>query len=261
MRPVLRTVLWALAAATAALAASPAAADVVVLEGNDVPLTGRILEETPDTLVFRIHGLGEQARMTIEKSRVKAYWREDNSYIEYVRNETERKERIAELTSPDTVTEESPAGPLLPRAPAPPRGRTGAEIRQDMFASAWEEALGALPSFPGSGLAYLAACAAVLAGLIFGGGRVAGIPRMTPARAAGLAAVTGVLAWCAFTASGRVVLPEFVPLLVLAEALVWLAAVRILAGGTLGKGLLLLTLCLGTILLVGGTAFSILSVF
>ena len=74
--------------------ATPVFADVVVLESNDVPLTGVILGETETHIEFQIKGLGETSSFTIEKARIKRFWREDTNHWKFRESEKAHQEAV-----------------------------------------------------------------------------------------------------------------------------------------------------------------------
>ena len=72
--------LWSILVLCAAAAVSAVArADVVILVGNDVPLTGEILSEDRTAVFFRIRGMTREERIRIERSRIRRYWREEQT--------------------------------------------------------------------------------------------------------------------------------------------------------------------------------------
>ncbi len=243
--------------------------DVVILKENDVPLTGRIIGEDENTITFQVHGLGEGSRFHIDKGRVKRYWREENDFFEFMRNERERQGTLDRLV-PAEAPPAPPPAPAAASADAPPtapapevpavRGRSAAEIRQMLLDKGWTRVRSALPGTTFSRLLAMLGSLALLGLLFRTGGRVAGIPKMQWSQAVLLSLFTHLLAFVAFAAPRTVLRPEHLPLLVSAEFLAWLAFVRILTGGILSRAVLLLSFCIASLALVGGSVFSVLTV-
>ena len=122
MLPV-RRLLPALLVVLASGAAAPA--DVVILEDNDVPLTGTILRETETTLRFRIRGLPEGSYVEIQKERIKHYWRDGSDDLEApARPPPEAVVLGAPATAEPAVSEPEPeqARRPEPRSPEEIRG-------------------------------------------------------------------------------------------------------------------------------------------
>ncbi|MEN8148823.1 MAG: hypothetical protein ABFS86_03305, partial [Planctomycetota bacterium] len=142
-----------------------ARADVVILEDNEIPLTGEILSEDDETIVFRIRGLDEDSWLEIDRARVRGFWREDGD-----------------------VTPVRPSRPARP-APVSTRGRAAPD-RLDLALSRMAFVV---PDDPGLKVLLWLVAYGALTLLIALGGRLAGIERLRPGRAAILAIVAELL--------------------------------------------------------------------
>ncbi|MEN8149089.1 MAG: hypothetical protein ABFS86_04655, partial [Planctomycetota bacterium] len=96
--------------------------------------------------------------------------------------------------------------------------------------------------------------------LIALGGRLAGIERLRPGRAAILAIVAELLVLLGVMAGRAVPEPMTFPLLFAALATAWVLTVRILTREVAAKAVLLLGFTVSTVILVAGSVFSVLTV-
>lgn len=240
---------------------TPAFGDVVILESNDIPLTGVILSETDAALEFQIKGLGERSRFTIEKSRVKRFWREGDDHWEFSASnkaheaavERVRRREAEKANPPEILTFDPPEHPAA--------GRSNSEVRADLIARAVDRLTYCVPdSLPLQGLLALGGVLA-LALLIFIGGKVADLPSLSIQRSVVLS----------FLAGGAVValtevLPELglppglLPAFILVLTLVWLVTARLLSRGRFLKGVIMLSFVLATLFVAGSSVFGILAV-
>jgi hypothetical protein len=237
-----------------------ALADVVILRDNDIPLQGRILAETDTSITFQIRGLGDGAKMEIMKSRVRRFWREENSYFEYLQAEKTRMGSLGRLgPEKEPAAAKAVAAPAEP--PPPPRSaRSAAEVRAALLGKAWDRLRSAVP---GSSILRVLLCLLSIlcfAGLLHTGGRVAGLRRLGLQQAGLLSLITHLLVITAVAAPRTVLRPEYLPVLVTGEVLVWLLLARLLAGAALSRVFLLFSFCLGSTLFLGGSVFSVLTV-
>lgn len=260
------------------LAAAAARADVVILKGNDVPLTGRIVKEDAHSVRFQIKGLGDASFVDIEKSRIIRMWREENTYWDYLEGERARKEVLERLRGDDDVggpgadgaekgaaesgPDEAPGGEAAgPPVPEKSRARTDHEIRRDLVEITVERFSSVVPEHPALRIVLFLVLYGALTLLVFAGSRVADLPKLRLGRSAILALVAtlfvGSTAWGAW--SGR--LEQSVPVLAAGETALWVLVSRLLAGGPLSKSVLLLSFVLASIVLLAATMFSILSAF
>jgi hypothetical protein len=239
--------------------APPALADVVILKENDIPLQGRIVAESETTLTFQIRGLGDGAKMEIEKARVRRFWREENSYFEFLQGEKDRIGTLGRIGSPPAPSRAT-APPEPAAAPAARIARTTSEIRRALVDKAWNRLRSALPGEAILRVLLFVGSILFLGALLHTGGRVSGLRRLRLPQAALLSLITHLLVVVAIAAPRTVLRPDYLPVLVTAEVLVWLLMVRLLAGAVMTRAFLLFSFCLGSLVLVGGSVFSVLTV-
>ena len=235
-----------------------ASADVICLNGNDLPLSGTIIEDDPekDHILFRIKGLRDGSEFQISRSRISRYWREENNYVDYAEGEREREETLERLRNGPSA-ENIVAKPAEPPPRAAPR--TYGEVRANLLARAKARVASFLPDHPILRV-ILAVCAfLIIAGLLQVGSRVADLPRLKFGRASLLALVTLFLVVLGFLGPGRLVGERTLPLLISGEILTWVMLTRILGGGTISRSVLLLSFFISSIFVVGGSLFSIVS--
>ena len=241
--------------------ASAARADVVILEQNDMPLTGRILSETKDAIVFQLRGLGDVSRFSIERSRIKRYWREENTYWEYQKSEREYAAMLERLRNAKPEPKEPPeaAAETAPPEPAPPRGRSGVEIREALALKALDRVKGIIPGSPIARLGLVLLGVVALSGLIYLGSRVADLPGLGLGKAAVLAVVAAGFSFVFVLAPPETLRPGSFPLVIVGQIAIWLVLARVLAGGTFSKAVLLFSFLVATLFLTGSSIFSVLS--
>jgi hypothetical protein len=243
-----------------------ARADVVILKGNDVPLTGRIVREEDGYIRFQIKGLGSTSTVDIEKSRIVRYWREENTYWEYLKGEKERQatlDRLQKLEEQKRAeagrTEKEAAEAKKPVPPAPvARLRTEPEIRRDLLTRAMDRVRGLIPGNLVFRLFGLLVLYFVLTLLLFAGSRVADLPRLKFARAALLALATVFFTALAIASSMNLKEPQALPAILAGVAVAWVLLSRLLAGGAVSKSVLLLSFFLACVLLLSASLFSVL---
>jgi len=241
MRPWSILVLCAVAAVPAV-----ARADVVLLVGNDVPLTGEILSEDRTAVFFRIRGMTREERIRIQKSRIRRYWREEQTAWERAAGpETAEFPGLAALVPPPPSADPSPAGTSKPEAPL-------------------ERGIGRLmvfvPEDPGLRILFWLAGFGALSLLFHFGGRLAELDKMRLGRGAVLALVSQFLLLLGILAYRSVPEPMTFPLLVSGLIVVWVLVAHMLGGDRVSKAVLLLSFCVASLLLVVGSLFSVLTV-
>jgi hypothetical protein len=245
----------------AILLATPALADVVILDSNDVPLSGVILSETDTTLEFQIKGLGQNSRFTIDKSRIKKFWREKNSHWEFKDVERDHKEAVERASERKQVPMKK--GPVLtfplPEDLTP--GRSNREVRADLIA----RTVGRVEAFVPDSLALRGLMALggtlLLALLIFIGGRLADLPSLSIQKSLVLAFLAGIAVAAMIVVFPMLHLPPgLLPGLILMLTFVWLIAARVLSHGRFVKGAVMLSFVLATIFVAGSSILGILTV-
>ncbi len=241
---------------------TPALADVVILECNDVPLTGVILSETDKAIEFQIKGLGDRSRFTIEKSRIKRFWREENDQWEFKASNAaheaaaarvRRRQNQRKVTPPEVLTFEVPDNSVA--------GRSNSEVRADLIARAVDRLAYCVPeSLPLQGV-FALGCVLLLGLLIFVGGKVADLPSLSVQKSLVLS----------FLAAGAVLAlteilpklglpPGLLPAFILVVTFIWLVTARLLSRGRFLKGVIMLSFVLATLFVAGTSVFGILAV-
>jgi len=252
---------WGFAIVLFCVAAAAARADVVILEQNDMPLTGRILSETKTAIVFQLKGLGDISRFTIEKTRIKRYWREENTYWEYQRSERECAEMLERLKNAKPEEKEPPEvveEPVVEETVAP-KSRSGGEIREALALKALDRLTGVIPHSPIARLGLVLLGVVALSGLIYLGGRVADLPGLGLAKSAVLSIVAAGFSFVFVLAPPETLRPGSFPLVIVGQVAIWLVLTRILAGGPFSKSVLLFSFLVATLFLTGSSLFSVLS--
>jgi hypothetical protein len=230
-------------------AAPPARADVVILDGNDVPLTGTIVYEDDEELGFRVKGLPEESFLVIGKERVRSYWREETTRFEHLSAGNEDRDAAPR---PEART---PAPGPVARVPRP----RAVVSRESRIQRAVDRMAAILPRDPGLRiLAWLTGFGA-LSLLFFLGGRLADLEKMGLGRAAILTLITQFLLMLGVLAYRSVSEPMTVPLIFTGLVVAWALSTRMLAGDRYTKSILLLSFSVAAVLLVGGSLFSVLS--
>jgi len=210
--------------------------DVLVLEGNEVPLTGEILSEDEETVLFRIRGLGEGTWLEIDRARVRACWRDEG-----------------------TVTPARPSRPV-PAAPRPDPAPPAVRTEPDRLDLALTRIAFVVPRDPGLKVLLWLAAYGALTLLIALGGHLAGLEKMRLGRAAILALITELLVLLGVMAARAVPEPMTFPLLFAALGTAWVLTARIVTKAEGSKAVLLLGFTVSTVLLVAGSLFSVLTV-
>ena len=221
------------------LAIAPAVrADVVILEGNEVPLSGEIIFEDETSIGFRIRGLTDGAHLVIEKSRIRKFWREEGV--------------------PSTGAGSEPPGEAAP--PAPAVRPAPAAARKDVFDRALDRLMIFVPSDPGLRVLGWLAGFGALSLLFHLGGWVTELEKMRLGRGAILALVTQFLVLLGVLAYQSVSEPMTFPLLFGGLVVAWIMVARMLTGDRVSKSVLLLSFTVASLLVVTGTVFSVLTV-
>jgi hypothetical protein len=253
-------VLALLLAAAGAFAES-ARADIVILEGNDVPLTGRIIGEDDTTIRFRIRGLKDSSYIVIEKSRIRRFWREENAYWDHVKGENDPRvgAEDAGLEGAPGAEEAVPAPPPV-REPVPTPSRTKTEIRSVALDEIVEKAARFVPHAPGLRILGWLAVFGAMSLLLFIGGRIAELSKMKLGRAAVLSLVTQFLVLLGVLAHRAAKEPATFPLVVAGLVVCWILTSRMLAGDRFAKSVLLLSFTMAFLLVLAGSVFSVMTV-
>ncbi len=246
-----------LVAALLGALAGAAAADVIILKENDVPLAGRIIRETEDALEFQLKGLGRRSAITVEKSRVRRWWREDDSRWMYARQESERMRTLRKLRGEKEpgYTEWVPPEPRLPPV------RSGGEIRRDLLGKAVERLNRIITDHALIRTGWIMSLFFLGTLLLFAGGKVADLTELHVGKAGVLSLITLFLVAAAFFLQRELGDSSAMPGILACEVFTFLLLTKWLSGGTLSKAILLLSFFLASLLLLAGSLFSVLIAF
>jgi len=238
-----------------------ASADVVILESNDIPLTGTILSETDSSIEFQLKGLGDRSSFTIEKSRIKRFWREDSDHWEFKASEKAhaeaaervRKRKIEKANPHEVLTFEIPD-----HASA---SRSNRQVRADLIARTVDRLTNWIPeSLPMQALLALGGVL-VLTLLVFIGGKVADLPSLSIQKSMLLSFMAGLAVLALTEVLPRLELPAgLLPALILGVTLAWLVAARLLSKGRFVKGAIMLSFVVATLFIAGSSLIGILAV-
>ncbi len=244
------------------LFAAPALADVVILESNDIPLTGVILSETESSIEFQIRGLGDKSCFTIQKDRIRKFWREGTSRWEFRESERAHQEALERVTARQKKDTRPPPEILTFDLPEDTvHSRSSSQVRADLISRAVDRLAACVPSnLPLQGLMALGGVL-ILSLLICIGGKVADLPSLSIQRSLLLAFMAAAAVVALTVVLPRLALPPgLLPALILAVTLGWLVAARFLGRGRFMKGMIMLSFVIATIFVAGSSLFGILAV-
>jgi hypothetical protein len=240
---------------------SAAAADVVILKHNDIPLTGVILADHEDCIDFQIKGLGQASRITIEKTHIKRYWRDDSSHWEFAVSEREHEEAVKRVVERQEERKHPRVVVSYESPPPPPRGRSDGEVRNALLDQTLNRLKALLPEGHLMDALLIFVSLAGFGGLTFLGAKVADLPALTFKRSMILSLLAGSMMLLMVLVLPRYSSPPaLLPVLIVALVVLWLLAARFLGHGHYSKSILLLSFVLSSIFVIGSSVFGVFAV-